>query len=165
MKQIILIQHCQSKHHVNGMTGGWTDSPLTELGRKQAATIGTRLKNDLTDVSCRLYASDLLRASQTAQIVGEELGLKVQLMTELREFNNGSAIGKTKQWARENLSAQWSSDLFDSRPWPQAETWREFHARIAGCMDDLLTSHPADKLPIIVTHGGAFWPALLQKKP
>ena len=33
MRKIIVIQHCQSEHHINNMTGGWTDTPLTELGR------------------------------------------------------------------------------------------------------------------------------------
>lgn len=24
MREIIIIQHCQSEHHVNNMSGGWT---------------------------------------------------------------------------------------------------------------------------------------------
>jgi len=31
MVKIILIQHCQSEHHINNMSGGWTDTSLTEL--------------------------------------------------------------------------------------------------------------------------------------
>ena len=43
MKLILLIQHCQSEHHVRGMAEGWTDTSLTDLGRKQAESIGIRL--------------------------------------------------------------------------------------------------------------------------
>lgn len=41
--------------------------------------------------------------------------------------------------------------LCDWRPYPQAETWREFHARVAGCMERL-TLDPTPLL--LVTHGG-----------
>ncbi len=154
MNRIILIQHCQSEHHVNGMTGGWTDTPLTSLGRQQAAAIAARLNRDLANTPCQLYASDLKRAAQTAEIVNGELGVAVQYVPELREFNGGGATGKTRQWAKENVSQEWSSCLFDSRPWDEAETWREFHARICACMENLHKSHSSDRLPIVVTHGG-----------
>jgi len=39
----------------------------------------------------------------------------------------------------------------DWRPYPQAETWREFHLRVAECMERL-TADPAPML--LVTHGG-----------
>ncbi|WP_160327653.1 phosphoglycerate mutase family protein [Sporosarcina koreensis] len=42
MSNIILIQHCQSEHQVNTKSGGCTDTPLTELGRKQAEMIGKK---------------------------------------------------------------------------------------------------------------------------
>ena len=137
------------------MTGGWTDTPLTELGRQQAAAIAARLKHDLGDTLSRLYSSDLKRAAQTAEIVGNELELSAHFFPELREFNGGQATGRTRQWAKENVSREWSSCLFDSRPWDDAETWREFHARVSACMDNILKSHPSDHLAILVTHGGA----------
>ena len=47
MKHIITVQHTQSVHHTNGMVGSWTDWDLTELGKKQAANIGKKLKKEL----------------------------------------------------------------------------------------------------------------------
>ena len=76
MSNIILIQHCQSEHHINNMSGGWTDTPLTELGRKQAELTGEKLKDIVDNNGYALYSSDLLRASQTAEIIGQ-LDLKV----------------------------------------------------------------------------------------
>ncbi|SDG36099.1 Histidine phosphatase superfamily (branch 1) [Fontibacillus panacisegetis] len=73
MRQIYVIQHCQSEHHVNNMTGGWTDTPLTELGKRQAEAVGIRLQKNLDPNEYSLYASDLMRASQTASIIGEQL--------------------------------------------------------------------------------------------
>ena len=36
MKSIILIRHGQSEYQVKGLTSGWTDTDLTELGHRQA---------------------------------------------------------------------------------------------------------------------------------
>ena len=155
MNRLILIQHCQSEHHVNGLCGGWTDTPLTELGRSQAAAIAARLANDLVDTPCRLYSSDLKRAAETAEILGRELDLVPQFMPGLRECNGGSATGKTRQWARENTSPDLAQCLFDCHPWPDAESWREFYSRVASCMARLSDEHDEELLPIIVTHGGA----------
>ena len=85
MKTIITIQHTQSTHHTNGMVGSWTDWELTELGVNQAKRIGEKLKAELKGREFVMYSSDLLSAKQTAEIVGELLGLSPILRTELRE--------------------------------------------------------------------------------
>lgn len=85
------------------MAGGWTDTPLTDLGRKQAKLIGDKLKEEIVDNNeCAFYSSDLLRAAQTAEIIGNQINLKVIENKGLREINTGVATGKTKDWAREN---------------------------------------------------------------
>lgn len=155
MNRVILVQHCQSEHHVNGLSGGWTDTPLTELGRRQAAAIAARLKTDLAHTPCRLYSSDLKRAAETAEIIGRELDLTPQFMPSLRERNGGSATGKTKQWATENAAPDLAQSLFDCHPWPGAESWREFYNRIASCMDRLSDQHDQNQIALVVTHGGA----------
>lgn len=71
MKTIITIQHTQSVHHTNGMVGSWTDWELSELGINQAKNIGDKLKGELGGREFVIYSSDLLRAKQTAEIVGE----------------------------------------------------------------------------------------------
>ena len=92
MKTIITIQHTQSVHHTNGMVGSWTDWELSELGKKQANRIGERLKTELSEKRFVMYSSDLLRARQTAEIVGNDLGMTPVFRTELRERNLGSAV-------------------------------------------------------------------------
>ena len=71
MRKIIVIQHCQSEHHINNMTGGWTDTPLTELGRNQAELIGLKLKRELGEERYTIYSSDLMRAKQTAELLND----------------------------------------------------------------------------------------------
>jgi probable phosphoglycerate mutase len=146
------VQHCQSEHHVNNLTGGWTDTPLTELGRRQAAAVAARLKGELAGKTFPLYTSDLMRAAQTAGIIGAELGVTPVLVRDLRENNGGEATGKTKEWAEANVDRS-NFSLFDWRGFPGAETWREFHARVCACMERL-SQKEADSLAVIVTHGG-----------
>lgn len=71
MKTVITIQHTQSIHHTNGMIGSWTDWDLSETGRKQAECIGKKLSKELEGKNFVMYSSDLKRAKQTAEIVGQ----------------------------------------------------------------------------------------------
>lgn len=123
MKTIITIQHTQSVHHTNGMVGSWTDWKLSELGVQQAKRFGEKLKVELSDKKFVMYSSDLLRAKQTAEIVGGYLGLAPILRTELRERNLGRCCGKSVQWLRENQEMQ--EKTIDDRLFSDAESRRD----------------------------------------
>ena len=103
IKQIITIQHTQSIHHTNGMVGSWTDWDLSELGIEQAERIGQKLAKQLSGHKIVMYASDLLRAKHTAEIVAKHMGITPNIRTELRERNLGKCVGKSVQWLRENI--------------------------------------------------------------
>ena len=154
MSNIILIQHCQSEHHINNMSGGWTDTPLTEAGRKQAEMIGEKLINYVDYNDYVLYSSDLLRASQTAEIIGTKLRLNVIQDKGLREINTGVAAGKTKEWARANRQPRTRSGFdLDYQEFQNGESWREFYNRVCDCMDRIYEREKNKNL-LIVTHGG-----------
>ncbi len=123
MKQIITIQHTQSIHHTNGMVGSWTDCDLSELGIEQAERIGQKLAiselgieqaerigqklaKQLSGHKIVMYASDLLRAKHTAEIVAKHMGITPNIRTELRERNLGKCVGKSVQWLHENIEVQ-----------------------------------------------------------
>jgi probable phosphoglycerate mutase len=86
MKTIITIQHTQSIHHTNGMVGSWTDWDLSEIGKEQAECIGKKLSKELTDNNYIMYSSDLKRAKQTAEIIGQHMNLSPIFVPELREL-------------------------------------------------------------------------------
>lgn len=154
MGRIILVQHCQSEHHVNEMSGGWTDTPLTDLGREQARMIAVRLKGSIDTSECVLHSSDLSRALQTAEIIGELLGLEVNQNRGLREINTGVATGKTKGWARENKNPKTGSGFdLDYREFEHGETWRQFYRRVCDCMESIYGSGDTKNL-LVVSHGG-----------
>lgn len=153
MRKIYIIQHCQSEHHINNMTGGWTDTPLTELGKRHAEQIGLKLKTAIAGEDYTLYTSDLMRARQTADHIGEHLGLDIVEETDLREINTGAAIGMTREWADANRNPRKGSSFdIDYQEFQDGETWREFFFRVSHCMEEIV--HSEQNNLIIVTHGG-----------
>jgi len=149
VKNIITIQHTQSIHHTNGMVGSWTDWDLTELGVKQAHAIGERLSAELQPGNLVMYASDLLRARYTAEIVGAYLGVEPILTNALREHNLGKAVGKSVQWLRENVECRGTS--IDDRLFSDAESKRELWNRLLPFYEKIL-SDPQDTI-LVVSHG------------
>ena len=149
MKQIITIQHTQSIHHTNGMVGSWTDWDLSELGIQQADTIGKNLAGFIGDKKFAMYASDLLRAKHTAELVGEHLGMKPVLRRELRERNLGKCCGKSVQWLRENLEMQ--EKTVDDRLFSDAESRRDEWNRLKPFFEEIMGND--EENIIIVSHG------------
>ncbi|MCK5733789.1 MAG: histidine phosphatase family protein [Candidatus Latescibacteria bacterium] len=151
MASLILIRHGQSEHHVNGLTGGWTDTGLTELGRHQAECLGARLKREIEDTPCRMVSSDLKRAFQTAEIVDREIDVSPNPVPELREFNNGLAAGMTIDAAKSHFREP-TEPLHDWQPYPEADTWRRFYSRVSDWLDHLAGHR--DGLLLLVAHAG-----------
>src|SRR3954471_16764384 len=100
MNTLILIRHGQSDQHVRDVTGGWTDTRLTDLGRMQAQRVGQRLKRLLGPRPARLIASDLSRAAEFARIIADGCELDPKFYEELRELNNGDAINLSRAKAK-----------------------------------------------------------------
>ena len=149
MKTIITIQHTQSVHHTNGMVGSWTDWELSELGIEQARRIGKKLKSELEGRKFVMYSSDLLRAKQTAENVGEYLDVTPVLRNELRERNLGKCCGKSVQWLRENLEHQ--EKTIDDRLFSDAESRRDEYNRLKPFFDEIMSND--EENIIIVSHG------------
>ena len=149
MKTIITIQHTQSIHHINGMVGSWTDWDLSELGIQQAKRIGEKLKVELAGREFVMYSSDLKRAKQTAENVGEYLDISPVLRTELRERNLGRCCGKSVKWLRENLEKQ--ERTIDDRLFSDAESRRDEWNRLKPFFEEVMGNE--EENIIIVSHG------------
>lgn len=149
MKTVITIQHTQSVHHTNGMVGSWTDWDLSEYGKKQAENIGRKLSEEFKDRKFVMYSSDLKRAAQTADTVGNYMGIKPVLTNALRERNLGKCCGKSVQWLRENIECQ--EKTIDDRMFSDAESRRDEWNRLYPFFREIIESK--DKNIIIVSHG------------
>jgi broad specificity phosphatase PhoE len=82
------------------------DGDLTDVGRRQARELGGRLAAGGGDRIGLLACSPLRRARQTADIVGQRLGLPVAMeLDDLREVNVGELDGRSDAEAWEIYAA------------------------------------------------------------
>jgi len=109
MTKMIFVRHGQSEANLAKIFAGHTDIPLTELGRCQAENTARFLKDYPIDV---IYASDLLRAMQTAEPTAQMHGLEIIPNERLREIYAGDWEGVS------------FSDLLEKYPKEFGDVWR-----------------------------------------
>jgi probable phosphoglycerate mutase len=153
---IYVLRHGQSEHHINGLTGGNTDTPLTELGRRQAQALAKRMATLMGDRRPAVYSSTLLRAAQTAACVGEALDTPVQQTPELWELGNGVAKNLAQAEANK-LRRRFSEPALDWVPYDDGESWRMMDTRLRKFMTRLCDK-PTSAPLVVVTHGNAMIP-------
>jgi broad specificity phosphatase PhoE len=134
---LLLVRHGETDWNADGRLQGQTDRPLTDYGRRQAAKLADDLAGEELDA---IYASDLSRARETAEIVAERFALPVLLDPDLREKNWGSWEGLT---AVERDRVEF---VGESTTQHEERTLRALR-RIAG-------HHPYGRV-LVVTHGGS----------
>lgn len=107
--RILLIRHGETTWNAEKRWQGWADSPLSELGRRQAVEAA-----DAVGQVDAIVASDLQRAAETARIISELIGIG-PVMTEagLRERDVGEWSGLLRAEIEERYPgalAAWSAD-------------------------------------------------------
>ena len=90
--RIIAIRHGETAWNVDTRIQGQLDIPLSANGRWQAERLAVALRGEPIEA---IYASDLARAWETAQYVGQSQGLEVIAEIGLRERGFGDFEGKT----------------------------------------------------------------------
>jgi broad specificity phosphatase PhoE len=150
---IVLIRHGQATHHTEHLTGGWTDSLLTDKGKEQMRRVAQSLKMDFANRPMPLlYASDLKRAVMSAEIVGTVLGIpNIDKFAFLREKNNGKAANLTEQEAKKFFHKPPTETALDHVNYDGGETRRQFFNRVVYGMKHLPLTN---KDVIIVAHKG-----------
>lgn len=152
-KTIFLVQHTESRHHVNGMIGAWGDWELTEAGKAQAFEIGKKLLNEGCGRDFTMYVSDLKRAVQTAEEINRTLGIDPVITDRIREVNAGAGNGKPREWYENNKKQEKNYYDPDYKPFPDGESDRELWNRLYPFYQDVI-SNDQNKI-IVVSHGTA----------
>jgi broad specificity phosphatase PhoE len=156
----LLLRHAQSEWNALGLWQGQADPPLSAHGRRQAAVAATRIASELWfDGFDLVVSSDLARAAQTAEILGEELGLDHSPVLDegLREYDAGEWSGHTLA----EIEARWPGEVerftqgLVSSP-PGGEDRRSFDARVAEAAHRLaaLADRTGARGLLVVAHGG-----------
>ncbi len=142
MTTLLLARHGETDWNRELRVQGTSDTELNELGRRQAAELARQLDRAEVDA---IYASDLRRARETAEIVAATTGHEVRLDPGLRERDFGSWEGLT----REEIDAR-----FGDHEQHDGETYEEVRARVLASAHRIVAAHPGETV-LVVSHGGA----------
>ena len=158
---LYLVRHGETESNKQKRYQGWTESPLSTLGIRQAEMVGFFLAAQKIE---GLYSSDLKRAVNTARVIGVSSGLEPVVTPLLREIHFGEWEGQTfneieKTWGNE-ISA-WLDDPFHVAP-PGGETLGQVCARMHSFLEQLAGQVSEGKRIAAVTHGGSIRALLYQ---
>lgn len=155
-RRFFLVRHGQIEQHEEKIFLGQTDVPLSLQGRYQAKTAAALLA-EMPIHTNRIYSSDLLRASQTAQILKEHMGLQRLLLDKgLREMNLGPWDGKFISEIREQYPDEYEkrgNDLMAYKMGQGSENFFDLQYRAVKTLIRILKKDPFPDL-ILVTHSG-----------
>ncbi|GAA2992284.1 putative phosphoglycerate mutase [Microbacterium terrae] len=154
MTTLILVRHGETDWNRDRRIQGATDIPLNDTGRAQVRAAAATLRDRLGGAAITLAASDLLRAQETAEIIGAELGAGApRLYPGLRERMYGEAEGMLVSEFFTTYGESWSPDV------PGAETPAALRTRAVAAVVQAVRDHRAATAPenavlVAVAHGG-----------
>ena len=143
--RLLVLRHGQSEWNAVGRWQGQADPPLSEEGRLQAA--GAALQLGTFDA---IWASDLQRASFTAAIIAEIIGIGPVLLDQrLRETHVGPWEGLT----HDEVATGWPGFLDTHRRPEGFEPYDDAAERMIAAFVDIAAASPGGEV-LVISHGG-----------
>lgn len=173
---LLLVRHGQTDDNLEPIRAqGFRDTPLNDAGRAQAHELAAQLSRISSggaggegtdrDPIRSLWSSDLRRAAETAQIIGDRIGLVPQLDPRLREGSRGDWEGRLFveiQRDEPEAYAAWMRGGAGFR-FPGGESLQEHADRVIAALRDI---HQAGPLPaLVVCHRGSIRAVLCRSDP
>lgn len=146
MSYIYFTRHGQTVWNVENKICGSTDSPLTDIGHKQAISLGEDILNKNLHIDEILY-SPLSRAKDTALHISEII--KVPAREEIRLVEQN--FGKWEGTPRDGVEFRMSKGEFVTN-YEGGESMLRLCQRIYNLLDDI--KKEADKVYLLVAHNG-----------
>jgi broad specificity phosphatase PhoE len=149
-RTIYIVRHGATKFNAGASISvdrerGWSNVPLTEEGREEARKAGAQLKGKGLSA---IVSSDLVRAKDTAQIIGKIIGLKPEFSFKLRPWNLGDLTGQDMKEAKPQIAA---STRTPDKAVAGGESFNAFKMRAFQGIDEAVRKHP-DPLLIVCHH-------------
>lgn len=148
-----LIRHGETDANKSGILQGHLDTPLSEMGRRQAECVGQALAGVSLDA---VFSSDLSRAVETSRAILKHQRCRLVLDPRLREIHCGLFQGKTMDEAR----AAWP-EAFErlkqrplTEPRPGGESYGDLDRRVRQAFASIAGASFRNRTVAIVTHGG-----------
>jgi len=142
--KLIYETHSISVDNEEGIATGWLPGELSKTGRALAAELGERRRD--VDV---VYASDLRRAVQTAEIAFGDRR-EIRLDPRLRECDYGSYNGRPVSEVAILRSA------YVDTPWPGGQSYRQVVAETAAFLEDVSAQHQGRSV-LVIAHSANRW--------
>ncbi len=156
MTTLLLARHGETDWNRDHRFQGHADPPLNGDGRRQAREFAEQIAGERI---VAIYSSPLRRALETAEIVGERLGLGVATLDALREIDVGEWQGLTRSEVEERYPEAFARWIAFGQGWERGETYEQMGKRVRAALQDLATRHPGEVV-LVVTHGGPVRTAL-----
>lgn len=150
------IRHGHSEKNVLDLVVNYPeDRPyhLTDEGRAQVQQGAQWLKNKHIDL---IFASDLTRTTESAQIVADVLGLKVQFDKRIREMNFGEFNGMNRGVLHKFFKNPDDVHERYTRKPPGGENWEDVTARMIDFLSDMERQYSGKNI-LVVSHGDPLW--------
>lgn len=122
--------------------------PITDKGKEEIKLLAKKIKEEKLKIDL-IFSSDFLRAKQTAEIIGEELKLKVNFSSQLREINyenKGQDLATAK--SKESF---YNLALFSQQS-KNYENWNSCFKRMIAFLEKLEKGYE-NKTILIISHG------------
>lgn len=154
---LILVRHAATEWNEEGRWQCSDDMPLSDLGRRQAATLADEFTEMLGRLKIEaLLTSPLARARHTAEVIGAKLGLQPRVEPLFSEFDCGRLSGLTYEQAREKYADFYMCLREDwmGTPYPGGESHRAYlEGKVLPALERICESNEGGTV-VAVTHGG-----------
>jgi probable phosphoglycerate mutase len=151
--RILLVRHGETEDNKKGVFQGQEGSELNDRGREQAGRLAARLAR--TPVAA-IVSSDLVRARETAGIVGAAVDRPVTTDEDLREIFLGAWQGLTIAQISQRFPDEWAAWRAGDPAVRRGggETYGELAARMVRAMRRVAEAHKGETV-VVVSHGAA----------
>jgi broad specificity phosphatase PhoE len=156
---ILLARHGETAENRERRFQGQKDVPLNEHGREQARALAERAAAEERPIVA-LYTSPLVRARETAEIVGARIGLEPIPDDRLKEIDVGGWQDRLKDDVQRDDPDDWAAFLRagDDFRFPGGESFAEQQERVIAALVDITQR---GELPaLVVCHRGVIRAAL-----
>ena len=145
--RLVFETHSLTVDNELGIATGWLGGALSARGRALAQELGERRRDNGIDA---VFASDLARAVETADIAFAATDIPVLLDWRLRELDYGELNG-----ARADAIAAERARRVDL-PFPGGESYRGAVARVASFLDDVRGGCAGERI-LLIGHTATRW--------
>jgi len=148
---LLLVRHAETEWNRERRYQGWTDTPLSERGRAQAAAAGRLLARQAL---VAVWSSPLARAVETARAIAEPQGLPVSVSPAFMEMRFGDWEGLTVAEVTARFPEeyrQWA-DAPQLVARPGGETLADVRQRALAGLEELRLAYDG-KTVCLVAHG------------